>query len=64
MERFKPNAPKAQAVAVTTLGGALGVVVVWALKQYGGVPIEAEVGAAIGTVITAIVQRFPRIFIG
>lgn len=38
----------------TTLGGALALIVVWALNTYAHAAIPAEIGMAIGTVFSVV----------
>lgn len=37
----------------STLGGAIALILVWILNTYAGANIPAEVGVAIGTVLSA-----------
>lgn len=47
--------PKVAASAQgTTVGGALALILVWALNTYAHAAIPAEIGIAIGTVFSAV----------
>jgi hypothetical protein len=52
--------PNKAIVSGVALGGAIGVLVTWVISF--GVDVPGEIGAAIGTVATFVVQRFPGIF--
>ena len=42
------------------IGGAISVIAVWALKEYGETVIEPEIAAAIATVVTFVVAYFVK----
>lgn len=43
-------------VVAGALAGALSIILTWAVKQYGHIDIPGEVGAAITTVLSAVVS--------
>lgn len=52
-----PNLPPAPSRKVTTggLAGALSVIIVWAVEEFGGVTIPAEIASAFTVIATAVV---------
>ncbi len=42
------------------IGGAISVIAVWALNEYANADIDAEIGAAIATVVTFVVAYFVK----
>ncbi len=46
------------AIGAGAIGLPLGVIIVWALQEFTGVVVPAEIGAAIGSLISAIAAYF------
>ena len=42
------------------IGGAISIIAVWALKEYGETVIEPEIAAAIATVVTFVFAYFVK----
>ena len=45
-------------VGAGLLAGSLTVILIWAMKQYGGTDIPGEVGSAITTILTFFTSWF------
>lgn len=56
--RTRDAIPSTSTVSGALLGTPLAIIIVWAAREFGGVSIPGEVGAAIGTVCGAVIGYF------
>lgn len=56
-EQRSPLQVKGQVVTAVGFGTAVGMILAWALREFGGVEMPAEIAVAGGNVVTFIVQR-------
>jgi len=55
----QPTAAPTQKVAAATLGGAVTVIAVWALGQFG-IDLPSEVAASVAVLVAAVAGYFTR----